>query len=704
MNGHPFPSSVERALFKLRTGSYNFERPGDASLFLGPIRPLLKTDERIRALFINRIVGGVDTLYQQFYMDQRELLDALLEELPDSAQARFLLNYIAFQHMGEDGLYTKNAHRIMAKRFAHDPWFRRQVEQNAGGRGMGFSWQYFPEEISDYDRKLILDWALEEARYLPMCLGMGDAAFVLARNPQFSLEEFDLSDQACRIYQVARSGADYAARLRALAGCAELGWQGQCKAVELLACDLTAENVEALCAIAETGSPPFWGTARACLARHASQSPRIHQWLREQASSPNANSWWLLTLAENADAQDIAQEAFCRLLDQPDLISSSWGMLNSARRLFLEPWRIPASEGIPLMERLLARGDVPLREEFLDVLVEAYPEHSQTRAILTRCKCAPGLRRLDGLTPPVVSLALELARSGQFSEGVASILCDAHSDEPFRTLLEIAQNATDKPAAVRALKYLVDGYAERMEVKELLIRFGQDNEMDASIQGGALCALAFHFREAPETAEILVHLGTTQPHNELVRELFEYVHDPDYDSWCGPRLQWKRQFENLLRQQDVENWWDCARGAFGLALWFGETEETFSLLEDLILSEPPPVIDAPSAFSPERYYSERRHKLHRQLAPACLRITVMRWREHPRVLQLLHTALEHKLAEVRETAAILLAQAFSTNPSTIAVLRVRLRESSRIFSEYMLLRMGDTEAMAEGLAALVNLP
>ena len=177
MSPRTSPSSLERTLFDLRIGRYNFERPGDASRFLAPIRPFLKTDERVQAILINRILGGVDTLYQQFYMDQRELLDLLLEELPDSPQARFLLNYIAFQHMGEDGLYTENAHRIMARRFAHDPWFRRQVEQDAGGRGMGFSWQYFPEEISDYNRSLTFEWARDNPKYLPMCLAMGEAAF-----------------------------------------------------------------------------------------------------------------------------------------------------------------------------------------------------------------------------------------------------------------------------------------------------------------------------------------------------------------------------------------------------------------------------------------------------------------------------------------------------------------------------------------------
>ncbi len=86
MNGYPDPGSLERTLFSLRMGIYSFERPGDAASFLAPIRPLLKSDERVRTLFINRVPGGVDTLCQEFYMDQRALLNVLQEELQDSAR------------------------------------------------------------------------------------------------------------------------------------------------------------------------------------------------------------------------------------------------------------------------------------------------------------------------------------------------------------------------------------------------------------------------------------------------------------------------------------------------------------------------------------------------------------------------------------------------------------------------------------------
>src|SRR6266487_1142178 len=154
------PESFKHRLFRLRIGDFSFERAGDAERFLNPFREPIRTDENVRALFVNRIVGGIDSPAKDFFGDQRACLEVLLEELPDSDQAKYLLNFHAFEPQGEDGMYTQSAHQIFARKFPNDPWFRRQVEQFGGGDHASY------KDLSHSDANLICDWALTDPKYL----------------------------------------------------------------------------------------------------------------------------------------------------------------------------------------------------------------------------------------------------------------------------------------------------------------------------------------------------------------------------------------------------------------------------------------------------------------------------------------------------------------------------------------------------------
>jgi len=71
--------SFERRLFRLRIGDFSFERPGDAQRFLDPFREPIRREENVRALFINRIAGGIDSPAKEFFSDQGACLEVLLE-------------------------------------------------------------------------------------------------------------------------------------------------------------------------------------------------------------------------------------------------------------------------------------------------------------------------------------------------------------------------------------------------------------------------------------------------------------------------------------------------------------------------------------------------------------------------------------------------------------------------------------------------
>src|SRR5215831_19961419 len=119
----PAPGTdLKQRLFQLRFGPFYDDTGKDlVPELLESLRPFVKTDERVRVALLR------SAFVSEMYLDGRRILELLLDELPDSPQVRFVLGYFAYQPLGEDGMSTQSPHRIMAKRFAEDPWFRRFV-------------------------------------------------------------------------------------------------------------------------------------------------------------------------------------------------------------------------------------------------------------------------------------------------------------------------------------------------------------------------------------------------------------------------------------------------------------------------------------------------------------------------------------------------------------------------------------------------
>jgi len=188
------PINLEKGLFQLRSFESFYDEFEKDCLpdFLESVQPLLKTDPRVLVALLKS-----PSLFEM-YVDGRVILEFLLKEFPDSAQIKFVLNYFAFTLLGEDGMSTQSAHRIMAKHCPDNPWFRRQVVQFARGRhlGLGHSGVYYHSDLSDSDGRLLLRWALGDARYIPRCINgfmPDEVLLLLARHPDFPIEQYDFA-------------------------------------------------------------------------------------------------------------------------------------------------------------------------------------------------------------------------------------------------------------------------------------------------------------------------------------------------------------------------------------------------------------------------------------------------------------------------------------------------------------------------------
>jgi hypothetical protein len=672
--------SFGRALFKLRVGDFFFERKEDVR-FLDQFRASIRNDEKVRALFVNRILGGTDSPWEDFFTERREMLNVLLDEQPDSAQAKYLLNHIAFHPQGEDGMCTQNAHKIMAQRFADDPWFRRQVEQYGGGRNMGFSKGYFLSDLSDYNRHLLEEWAESDTKYLPMCFGIADPLFALCKHPDFKFDDFDLPDETRTICQKITNQPTYETRLGVLALQPKSDYYSAEKIFDSLASNLCPENIQTLCAVAENKSHSHSGRANIVLAKNAGKSRQISAWISEKSLSDSNNLSWPGILAQYCDDHDLALQSTRRLLGESGPAVSEYLLIAALRRFCAEPWTLPVSEGLPLIEQALSHDALKNRRpELLQILAETYPNHSDTRRILLAYRAASELRRIDGLSANVLNLALDhCAARAVLSEGIAAILSDSQSDQAFQILIPKAENSPDEEQAT-AIRALADGYSARAGVKELLIEKALKSTPGSHPQRAALLSLAWHFRHDRQTSETVLELATQQTYKDLPSQLLDFVSDPDYCGWLATRHEWKKRFEEKARNTKSENWFDRALGAYGLALWFGEDPEVISLHIESAKSHTGPL---------GQFY---------------LRNMVMRWQNEPCVLKAIQSTLDNHNSEMRDEAAILLSRAYSNHPDTSTLLRCHISRSSIVFGEYIGLGMNRPEVMTEGLCVLQRLP
>jgi hypothetical protein len=697
---------LEKPLFRLRwhVGFYDETGKDCFPQFLDSLRPYVKVDERLRAALLRRRAWG------DLYVDGRTVLEFLLDELPDSPQPRFVLNYFAFQPLGEDGMSTQSAHRIMAKRCPDDPWFRRQVVQFARGRrlGLGYSGVYYHSDLSDSDGALLLRWALDDPTYLPRCLNgfsLDEVLLLLARHPDFPVEDYDFAGDLAvvpRLLEEARKLPSEPERVGFFACSAEVHEGGQRQLVDFLAEDLRQENSLVLCKIADHPLQPATTWARLRLLENAGKSPLAWDWIQTHLAAQTDDQWWLLMLAEHAPDPQWTLDATYKLLAMPDQGLRTFGIARVMSRLCDGRWRLPPDQVVPLLQRALA--DSSLNEHhptLLRLLARAYPHHPDTRPLLLARRALAALRLVDGLPPELVQMALEDARLGSPGPDVIAILRDSKEEAAFHALIKVVEENPADAVKASALRALAEAYGDRSELKSLLIKYATLDEKRESLWRPALFALGTIYPGDPEARETLERIaGSRQRQSCWSKALLDYLADPDYSLWLANQARYRAELVARLGENGEDHWKPC-NAAYELALWFGDEEETIELLLGPVVTGERPAngqgTDKPT------WLADRVAKARLELAIYCLRLAVMRWRDKPRVHQAVIAALHSPVAELRDEAACLLSRAWSQDPQTVPLLRPLIVKSPVIFGEYMGLRLGEPEAMAEGVAVLERL-
>jgi hypothetical protein len=282
-------TNLQKGLWHLRLGCGFYDETGKDHFpeFLQSIRPLIKTDERVRTALLK------SPALAEMYVDGRLALEILLDELPDSAQVRFVLNYFANTLLGEDGMSTQSAHRVMAERFPDNPWLRRQVEQFARGRflGLGHSGVYYHSDLSESDGHLLLRWALTDTRYVPRCINgfnLSEVLRLLARHPDFAIEDYDFAgpwSAVPKMFAEAKNLASEGERLMRFAMAGEVDENGQRRLVDALAEDLGPEEMLFLREIADSPQRPATTWARLLLLRSAADSAVAWDWTQKHLAA-----------------------------------------------------------------------------------------------------------------------------------------------------------------------------------------------------------------------------------------------------------------------------------------------------------------------------------------------------------------------------------------------------------------------------------
>lgn len=351
-----------------------------------------------------------------------------------------------------------------------------------------------------------------------------------------------------------------------------------------------------------------------------------------------------------------------------------------------------AEEAIPRIKKVISKEVTFWFRE----LARTYPHHPETRRILFECDAFEWLLSIEGLRPDVHERAFALVDSGSApSADILSVLGATRSERGLRHLLQFAENPYDTPIQGYAIKMLAEHFPDRLQVKTLLKTLAAPESTNKCTQLAARRAIAWGYRGQSWAVDFLLLAERSE-----ADALIDFVDDPDYSKWLNRRHEWREELEDILLRTTRDEGWKAFDAVHGLALFFGEQTETKELFLTMATANPPPS----SSKNPKIRLGHRMADFYVWKAVICLRTAVMLWKDDPDVLRAVHAALDHPDREFKEEAARLLSRAYSCHPETANRLRQYLAESLIIFGEYIGLRMGDLEAMFEGLAVLAALP
>ncbi len=523
------PMEHEELLFRLRFSPHFWNDQGEPSIEC--LRPLVRSDERVRNILMSVVL---ETEYLS--VPSRYCMDLLLDELPDSSQAHFLLRMHAYHFPSEDALGKSFARRIMQKRWPPTKRLRREVEQEfhesrvVVGKDL-YSGFVFP---------LFKEWAAECPKYIPGILASSllvyadveEVVRVLQKNPDFPLSDYELGCHA----------NEYAGRLAAGAGRPQLvplirafrqDGISQLAPYEVRKHapieSWSPEDFDFAQAIAADPNDPFHAWIRFQLVKSSDTCPLASAWVERELAAAPGDRLLHQNLALETRRPDAAMRSIQVLIEKHQDFTTA---LKAMYRLAWLGQPLAAEQAMPII--LSAKGKAASGWEHLipDVLKKGYPTHPETLRYLEEQKPP---------APPVDFSRLDVEK-----------------------LLELLATSNGWPG-MRAILELGERFREDARVKELLFQKAAESS-PSYLKSYALQEVALRYRDAPETLELLTRPTNNGWERELPRRLISHLFSA------------RETFEQLCARLNLGELWDRHIRGAELALWHADHPEAFRVL------------------------------------------------------------------------------------------------------------------------------
>jgi len=624
--------SVEELLFRLRFSQYRWDDADNSEI--EKLRPYVRSNHRVREILM-AVVLEADYLS----IPSRNCLEILLDELPDSPQAKYLLRMHAYEYRGEDSMGTLSARKVMCRKGLTEERLRREIEQTAFenySQGIRMpNGEYVGKDLrGDFVIKKFWEWAAESARYVPCILGdmtigyssVDSVVQIVQKHPNFPLSEYDFGIHTHEFECRFAAGAERPGVVALIKAMREDGmplrsiYEIQKHAPVK---SWSEDDFAFIKNIADDPNDPFREYTEFLIIATAHTSPLAMEWVRNRIKANPGDQSFHRKIAYKIQDPEIARESLTLLADGHNefvtVAHSICSFANIGKKL-PEAWAVP----------VLVRGynEVPpdRKHDVLVCLQAAYPNHAETRRLIEQAKPR------EPATPP----------------------------NEFQALVELAGNSTGYEAS-KALRKLAEQFLDRPGVEALLFKKAAE-EKEMYTRANALIEVAFRFPEAPATIELLTRPSANPWDSWLQETLLNHL-SAEYET-----------FEQLRARMSSGEEWRRKIAVAGIALWYADLPGAFDLLS--------PSIET----LVQRWPDEDR-------TFALLRTALIRG---------IKRDLDFSIPKAID-AARLLSRAFSHHPETGNLLRQYMDHRPAIFAEYLGLNIGNDAEMDWGTAVLEGL-
>lgn len=689
------------------------------------LRAHIKTDSRVVPLIFQvlELTEGY-----QFYDVEATMLEMIIDELPDSFAANYLLRRLSFEKFtGEKGAVGEIAHRLMERRFPEHPRLLTSIVRTAGIRNFSYKEWSYPDDSSAREMdhaslRRLTHLALREPVYIPLlasCAAYSAGVewpilITLALSEHFSPDDYSLpesSEKIISLREAAINARDVKSKIKLMAI-----FIGEGVAFDAAFADpLNPHDIELLKKIAASESHALALRAARRLAHDGKNHPDLLDWLYLKVKGPS--SWeFLWALMDCDDPEWVLRAVEARMSDTAT--GHEWLLLHGIRRLCSPPWKLPCEKGTALIDRAIRlHGREKQDWKLWKILVEAYPaaarEHSDLSALIRASK---------GESHEVTDLIVAMAGNDVFRDDVITLLEGwiseaigkekAGEQSPIRRwcaalaacrtpggldlLIKVVREDGGKSEKRSAIDAIGQGWPHDPKRKSLLFELLADP--DIHTRHLALKLLLRDFHSDPESVERMRQMPHAPEYAELHLLVREWLDDRTLEKW---RSESEGRRVALMGKMEMSSGYHMWRNLHSLVYWHGENEETIRYLIARVVAPTDP-LEHPS-FPEVGGYPRRLWSDEASDRCECLRIMVLAYPEDLRVKGLLKESMEHPWQRIREEAARLLARAYQLDPETPRLIEAHLCESIWIFYEYVALMTGRPEGMTIALDALARL-